>query len=92
MKDSFAKSNPLEQFHSLLLRVRLGHAGEQHRMHDIFQRAGNRDQIEGLRNVPNLVTPQPCELERIKRGDINFVDEDPAFVGLVESANHVEER
>ena len=67
-------------------------AGEDHRQHDVLQRGHHRDQVERLKDVADLAAAHPRQLVAVELGDIDFVDVDLALGGLVEPADHVEQR
>jgi hypothetical protein len=60
--------------------------------HHVLQRRLRRQEVERLEDVADLVTAHPRQLVSIELGDIHLVDVDLALEGLIEPADHVEQR
>ena len=87
-----AESDGFEQFLALFPSAHRARARENHRQRDVFQRRHDGNQVESLENVADFAAAQPRQFKRIELRDVHFVDENRAFGGLVEAADHVEKR
>ncbi len=91
VEEAMAEFDPFEDAGGFLVGVCVRHAGEDHREGDIFKSSHHGDEIERLKNVPDLAGAQPGEFQGVELGDVDFVDEDFAGGRFVEAADRVEE-
>ena len=91
--DAVAESNALEEVTGALLDRRIrGRTIREDRDEDVLEDRAVREEMVGLEDEPDPVPAHLGECGFVELRDGDPVEEDRAFVGLVEAADQVEER
>src|SRR5258708_15171264 len=68
------------------------HALQQEGILDVLVSREDRDEVEGLEDIPERVAAERGQAVERKRRDVSSVDDDAPLVGFIDAADEIEQR
>ncbi len=91
MIDAILKPDEFERGHHVIAALLRRHLRQQQRQLDVLKRREHRDQIEGLKNIPDVSIAPFGGLPIVQAKNIFAHDQQLAGAGTVNGCDHIEQ-